>query len=674
MFRATLIGYRHANLFLSCILVGAIIAPTTTVHAAYPPLIQEDFDYIFEQEHFRDDGRVLQVGCAAGSTGGGAIASEASGNIPETHRSILVEAAGSSVSPNLLAALFLTEHGNVWRPLDSAWDSSDAGASGPFQFMPGTWTQHQQDGDGDGTNDIMNFADAAFAAADMAKSQQVTLNTPLGDLSDPFKPGTIIYFAMAYNWGSGNVQSRIDRADGEPLTMQSMPQETQRYVENIHALISSDFTTGGKGDYGEFLEYSDPVVPDGAGAQVEISVQPQGSCASHLIGALPSTPPTVTCEDKKVVDVTPASNLNSLVNAAGNETACFRLANGNYAFGNIRPLSGQTFLGESPGGVIVNGNGFENAFHGTANNVSISNFTLTNYNNSGGTNLQQQAPIRGNSALWSSDRADGWVVENMVLSNNIAGGVFMGHNFTVRNNIIANNGVTGVGGSKIIGGLVTGNDISGNGFDEATGDAVNGGGIKITSSIGTATQLHIHDNEVHDNKRGIWCDVDCNGVLIENNRSINNGNTGIFYEVSRNAVIRDNRVENSSGYATWLGRYNAGSISAGESENVVIDNNTIVGGRSAITIRGTIRNEKFLTDRIDRGEYLNLTARNITVQNNTIIGSQSIGASHEPGAAGFMDYGSIRFINNTYSNPESMDFWWNRIDMDYATWQDQGRN
>ncbi len=42
---------------------------------------------------------------------------------------------------------------------------SSVGAAGPFQFMPGTWRGYGVDGNGDGTKDIRDARDAAYAAA-----------------------------------------------------------------------------------------------------------------------------------------------------------------------------------------------------------------------------------------------------------------------------------------------------------------------------------------------------------------------------------------------------------------------------------------------------------------------------------------------------------------------------
>ena len=188
-----------------------------------------------------------------------AVSSTASQNIPEPHRTALIKAASAhSVNPNLLAALFMTEQGNKWKPFDTAWASSPVGASGPFQFMPGTWTGHKQDGNGDGVKDIQNFDDAAHAAGDMAAAQGISLNTPLGDINAPFaNSDSMIYFAMAYNWGPGNVQKLIN-AHGEAASLDDInifrpanEGETKNYASNIYELLTSDFTKSGHPKYGD---------------------------------------------------------------------------------------------------------------------------------------------------------------------------------------------------------------------------------------------------------------------------------------------------------------------------------------------------------------------------------------------------------------------------------------
>ena len=195
---------------------------------------------------------------------GGAVSAELSKNIPSDWGAVFSAAAEKfDVNPNFLAALYLTENGNVWKPFDTAWASSYMGASGPMQFMPGTWAGHKQDGNGDGVADINNVHDAVYAAAHLVKSFGTDKNTPLGDINRPWKRGsiTLLYAAGAYNWGGGNVEQGT--SDSSPL--EDAPTETENYLNNINALFESDFTKSGHPQY-------DNPVATGEGGSGEVSV------------------------------------------------------------------------------------------------------------------------------------------------------------------------------------------------------------------------------------------------------------------------------------------------------------------------------------------------------------------------------------------------------------------
>lgn len=95
------------------------------------------------------------------------------GSIPTPYHDIFI-AAGSknNVEPALVAAIFYAgEHGHSWPnappPYGTgpAWASSSAGAQGPFQFLPSTWSSQGQDGNNDGKKDIQDLTDGAFGAA-----------------------------------------------------------------------------------------------------------------------------------------------------------------------------------------------------------------------------------------------------------------------------------------------------------------------------------------------------------------------------------------------------------------------------------------------------------------------------------------------------------------------------
>ena len=75
-----------------------------------------------------------------------------------------------------LAQEAASAHGVDWKILEAVWQvetgkrwdtsvASYAGAQGPMQFMPGTWTAYGQDGNGDGVSDVNNAQDALYGAA-----------------------------------------------------------------------------------------------------------------------------------------------------------------------------------------------------------------------------------------------------------------------------------------------------------------------------------------------------------------------------------------------------------------------------------------------------------------------------------------------------------------------------
>lgn len=232
--------------------IFSVVSIVVFLFSAYPPNITHAQEPDCSEARLRDlkvaiincEGDISNT-CKVGESG--PITLTASENIPEPHKSVLERAASKyAVNPNLLAALFLTEQGNIWKPFNGPWASSPAGASGPFQFMPGTWASYKEDGNGDGVMDIMNFEDAAYAAAKLAATG-TNQSTPLGDLNRPFEPGTILYFSATYNWGEGNIRRRGINPNS-PIT--AAPRETQNYMNNIHALISSNFTRSGHSAYG----------------------------------------------------------------------------------------------------------------------------------------------------------------------------------------------------------------------------------------------------------------------------------------------------------------------------------------------------------------------------------------------------------------------------------------
>lgn len=210
--------------------------------------------------------------CEAVETVAGTLPS----SVPEPHNGLFTEAANKyGVNPQYLAALFMTENGNIWKPFDTQWASSHMGASGPFQFMPGTWEGYGVDGNNDGRTDINNMEDSAYSAGNLLKGLGVNKNTTLGTLDQPYKPGTFLYAAAAYNWGIGNVQ--MSTSPSSPLS--AGPEETVNYLKNSYELIKSGFTKSGHPNYGN--PRSGGESPDGSSNST--NTNQQGGCSGDVI-------------------------------------------------------------------------------------------------------------------------------------------------------------------------------------------------------------------------------------------------------------------------------------------------------------------------------------------------------------------------------------------------------
>lgn len=150
-----------------------------------------------------------------------------------------VARAGSicpDITPAIIAAQIDAESG--WNP-DAV---SPAGAQGIAQFMPSTWASAGRDGDGDGTADIFNPADAIYSQGQLMCDNAAAAHALIeaGAAS-----GTVVELALAgYNAGMGAVQ-----------TYGGIPpyRETQNYVSRILNLAATTYATtstptGGRSD------------------------------------------------------------------------------------------------------------------------------------------------------------------------------------------------------------------------------------------------------------------------------------------------------------------------------------------------------------------------------------------------------------------------------------------
>lgn len=80
------------------------------------------------------------------------------------------------------------------------WPVSSAGASGPFQFMPGTWTAYRYDNPTHHAGNVLDLQDAAYGAAAYLRALGGTAQMVFGNADQPFsQPHTIAYIMASYN-------------------------------------------------------------------------------------------------------------------------------------------------------------------------------------------------------------------------------------------------------------------------------------------------------------------------------------------------------------------------------------------------------------------------------------------------------------------------------------------
>ena len=99
-------------------------------------------------------------------------------------------------------------------------------------------------------------------------------------------------------------------------------------------------------------------------------------------------------------------------------------------------------------------------------------------------------------------------------------------------------------------------------------------GCSVRSPIRNA---HVHENDC----RGLWADINAHDALIEHNLVEDNWAEGIFYEISQDAVIRNNRIYRNGIRAE--GWYWDGGITVAASFNVEVYGNRLSGNYNGIT-------------------------------------------------------------------------------------------
>jgi len=328
---------------------------------------------------------------------------------------------------------------------------------------------------------------------------------------------------------------------------------------------------------------------------------------------------------------------------------------------------GKVYLADNPEGHKVELSQARHALSGSADNVTIHGLVIEKY----------ATPV-GHGAIYGGDPSFSqggglnrhWIVELNEIRYNHSVGVRTGNEMQVLRNKLHHNGEYGVGGSgRNI--LVDGNEIAYNnyaGYDFHWG----AGGTKFAVTDGAV----VRNNYVHDNEGpGLWSDIENRNILYEHNHTKGNRGPGIFHEISLDAVIRDNIVEEdnldpSGKEGIWEGA----GILISASSNV-----DVYGNRVTDCLNGIIGIQADRGNSKHGATPYQYRLQNLKVHNNVIIQKNGFAAGivSNPLFAPtlFTDWNN-RFEDNTYqlANSTHQYYYWMNSPRTRSEWQAFGND
>jgi parallel beta-helix repeat protein len=294
--------------------------------------------------------------------------------------------------------------------------------------------------------------------------------------------------------------------------------------------------------------------------------------------ASPTTIPTggqpSSCSARGGVEIGTGDDAQRVVDAHGPGTTYLVKAGTHLRNFNVQPKTGDTFCGE-PGAILDGGRSLRSAFSGRATNVTLDSITV-----------QQYATGRQGGAIHPDRSASGWVVRNVTAVRNHWAGLMAADGMKILGGHYNDNDQLGIGNNAASAIVLDGLDSDLSTFDGpelARNHSLHescdweSGGIKWAIGRITIRNAHVHDNAC----RGLWADINAHDALIEYNLIENNRHEGIYYEISQDAVIRNNHIYgNGNGGRGW---YWAGGITVASSFNVQVYGNRLSGNYNGIT-------------------------------------------------------------------------------------------
>jgi parallel beta-helix repeat protein len=352
------------------------------------------------------------------------------------------------------------------------------------------------------------------------------------------------------------------------------------------------------------------------------------------------------------VPIPVGSSIQSYVDSHPDGTT-FVLRSGVHHGQRIKPKTGQVFVGEP--GAILDGDGADFAFRGTAANITIRNLIIEDYAPGA-----QMGAIKGGGHS-REESTEGWTIEGCEIRYNEGGGIRTGNRMRVLNNKVHHNsqiGMVGMGDGL----LVEGNEIAYNNWEKKFAYGWEAGGTKFVRTDG----LIVRNNWSHHNwGPGLWTDIDNINVTYEGNLVEDNADSGIFHEISYRGVIRNNTVRRN-GYdraGDWA--YGAGILVA-HSPDVEVHGNVLENNMNGI-----------MAIQQDRGSggYGPHRLDNLYVHDNQITqqsGNWAAGTAQDVGDMGVFSR-NLRFDRNTYTlSGDNRWFEWNNGEHRASTWRSFG--
>jgi parallel beta-helix repeat protein len=314
--------------------------------------------------------------------------------------------------------------------------------------------------------------------------------------------------------------------------------------------------------------------------------------------------------------------------------------------------TGKLYIADDPNGHTVEVARAKAAIKSSASGVTVKGLIVEEFANNA-----QRGAIVG---------ASDWTIEGNEVRLNHGVGVETpaAHNVKVLGNNVHHNGQLGMSGWRTTNALYEGNTLAFNntaGFYNADWEA---GGGKWTES----SALTVRNNSVHDNKAvGLWFDINDRDVTIEGNRIQSNDSDGIRYEISYDAVIRDNQIADN-GFKDPTGWVDGAGIMISSAKGVEIAGNVVDSNFNGITLRQDDRGAGSL------GEFVVEDTR--VHDNQVTMRRGTSGLSSTTGDKSIITSRNNTFQRNHYTiiGTDTTNFSWIGSEVTWAEWQRFGQD